>query len=463
MRIVNIIPGPIGSALEADSYYGQTLVAELRWAGHDVLLVPVLFPLGNATEDKQLNPENQPIFCSALKLYARHSMRVLSKIVPDYIWRKLDTNFLRNRLGRSVLESKFKFTDFLTDILSGEDGSFTEEINGLTDWLKNQAPAADAILISSPLLLGLVPTLKKKLNIPVFCHMGHHVEDISFLNGTPIPRISSKLRAALDKPDGLLAVSAFQKDRISSRLGIPVNKIQIITPSIELSHDVVNGANEVIVLLHGNTPQAMDSATKFIKQIYGKLSPKQIKLTLLIYTTISNRTDNYQKYKLAIQSLRPLCTSIRKLKSHKEFQSYLQSQASIFAFIHSTPYPAIDMTIIEALSYGKAVIIPTTGACQEISGFSPSILTYDERKPEDLANLIDELCTHKERCRIICEQNAKTVREYFTPSISAKSVITGISKTISQLHPVLQTSYDAEYYLPPPSNSQSSNLNNGPL
>lgn len=460
MRIVNIIPGPIGSALEADSYYGQTLVAELRWAGHDVLLVPVLFPLSDVNNNTQQNIDNQPIFCSALKLYARHSLRVLSKIIPDFIWLKLDTNILRKRIGRGVLESKNKFADFLCDILSGQDGNFKEEIFALTNWLKGQKPAADAVLISSPLLLGLVPTLKKALNIPIICHMGHHVEDISFLNGTPIPRVSSKLKTALDKPDALLAVSAFQKERISARLGVPLNKIHIITPSLDVTHEVANSANEVVVALHGNTPQAMSNADKFIKSIYTKISKKQIKLSLVIYTTVSNRTDNYSEYKLAIQCLRPLCSSIRKIKSHKEFQSYLQSQASIFAFIHSTPYPAIDMTIIEALSYGKAVVIPTTGGCREISGFSDSIITYDDKKPEDLAEHIDELCTHHERRRIICKQNARIIREYFTPSTSAKSVIDSITNTISNLHPVLQTSYDAKYYLPPSNNTHSSTINN---
>lgn len=459
MRIVNIIPGPIGSALEADSYYGQTLVAELRWAGHDVLLVPVLFPLTEKIVNDQNSPENQPIFCSALKLYARHSMRVLSRLIPDFVWLKLDTNILRKRIGRGVLESKNKFADFLSDILSGQDGNFQDEILTLAKWLKEQTPSADAVLISSPLLLGLVPTLKKQLNIPVLCHMGHHVEDISFLNGTPIPRVSSKLRAALDKPDALLAVSAFQKNRISTRLGVPVSKIHIITPSIEISHDVMNGANEVVVVLHGNTPQAMESASKHIKLIHSKLSPKQIKLSLIIYTSVSNRTENYSEYKLALQNLRPLCSTIRKLKSHKEFQTYLQSPASIFAYIHTSPYPAVDMTIIEALNYGKAVIIPNTGACPEISGFSSSILTYDaENNPEDLANQIYELCTHEERCRIICQQNSRIVRQFFTPSISAKSVIDKIAQTISTLHPVLQTSYDAEYYLPRPSNTQNNNL-----
>ncbi len=458
MRIVNIIPGPIGSALEADSYYGQTLVAELRWAGHDVLLVPVLFPLTDKSATNQNGPENQPIFCSALKLYARHSMRVLSRLVPDFIWLKLDTNILRKRIGRGVLESKNKFADFLSDILSGQDGSFQDEISNLAEWIKKQSPAADAVLISSPLLLGLVPTLKKKLNVPVICHMGHHVEDISFLNGTPIPRVASKLRTALDKPDALLAVSAFQKNRISTRLGVPLSKIHIITPSIELSHDVITGANEVVVVLNGNTPQAMDSATKHIKLIHSKLAQKQIKLSLIICTSVSTRTDNYQEYKLSLQNLRPYCTTIRKLKSHKEFQTYLQTSASIFAYIHTAPYPAVDMTIIEALSYGKAVIIPSTGACPEISGFSSSILTYAENKPEELANQIDELCTYKERCRIICQQNARIVRQYFTPSISAKSVVAAITKTISTLHPVLQTSYDAEYYLPPPSNTQNNSL-----
>ncbi|MBO7298934.1 MAG: hypothetical protein J6V41_03865 [Kiritimatiellae bacterium] len=87
-------------------------------------------------------------------------MRVLSRLIPDYIWRKFDTNILRKKIGRGVLESKNKFADFLSDILSGLDGNFKEEILELGEWLKEQAPDADAVLISSPLLLGLVPALK---------------------------------------------------------------------------------------------------------------------------------------------------------------------------------------------------------------------------------------------------------------------------------------------------------------
>lgn len=449
MRIVNIIPGPIGSALEADSYYGQTLVAELRWAGHDVLLVPVLFPLTDKLENNPNSPENPPIFCSALKLYARHSMHVLSTLIPDFVWLKLDTNILRKRIGRGVLESKNKFADFIIDILSGQNGNFKHEITHLADWIKEQKPAPDAILISSPLLLGLVPTLKKKLKVPVLCHMGHHVEDISFLNGTPIPRVASILRKALDNPDGFLAVSNFQKNRISQRLGVPLNKIHIITPSIEQSHEISNCSNEVVIVVHGNTHQAMEATSSLLKHVHARLTPKQVKISVIIYTTISTRTDNYTEYKTALQKLRPICSSIRKIKSHKEFQAYLKTSASIFAFIHSTPYPAIDMTIIEALSYGKAVIIPTCGACPEISGFSSSIITYEESKPDDLSIQIDELCSHCERRRIISLQNTRVVKQYFNPSISAKSVITSISETISHLHPNLQTSYDAQYHLPP--------------
>lgn len=458
MRIVNIIPGPIGSALEADSYYGQTLVAELRWAGHDVLLVPVLFPLSDNTGPQQTAAQNQPIFCSAIKLYARHSMPVLSKLIPDFIWKRFDTSFLRKKIGRGVLESKHKFSDFLIDIFSGQDGSFKNEINNLVDWLKQQAPAADAILISSPLLLGIVPTLKKKLDTPVLCHMGHHVEDISFLNGTPVPQVSSKLRAALDKPDGLLAISGFQKNRISSRLGVALNKIHVVAPAIEPQKEFTNlNPSEVVVVLYGNTKQAMDAATKHIKQIYSKVAKLNIKISLVIHTTVANRTSNYQEYKLALQQLRPLCVSVRKLKSYKEFQYYLKNSASIFAFIHSTPLPAFDMTIIEAISYGKTVVIPNTGACNEISSFSVSIQTYDAESKDDLANQIVELCTHKERCVILGRQNAKIVQEFFTPSIAAKSIVESISKTISNLHPNLQTSYDSEYVLPTFSNKNNLN------
>jgi hypothetical protein len=85
-----------------------------------------------------------------------------------------------------------------------------------------------------------------------------------------------------------------------------------------------------------------------------------------------------------------------------------------------------------------------------------SVLTYADNKPEELADHIYELCTHTERCKIICNQNARMVREYFSPSSSAKSVITAISDAISTLYPVMHSSYGVEYHLPSSYNNNNS-------
>ena len=48
MRILKIIPGSGDGFLCENCLRDQALVAELRWAGHDVLLVPLYLPIAGA-------------------------------------------------------------------------------------------------------------------------------------------------------------------------------------------------------------------------------------------------------------------------------------------------------------------------------------------------------------------------------------------------------------------------------
>ncbi len=89
MRIVYIIPGPAGPFFEKNSLREQALVAELRWCGHDVLFVPVLFPLNDDTPTA-LSGEADLLPIGAVRLYARQSLPTLSRHAPEWVWRAMD-------------------------------------------------------------------------------------------------------------------------------------------------------------------------------------------------------------------------------------------------------------------------------------------------------------------------------------------------------------------------------------
>ena len=95
MRIAYIIPGPAGPFFEKNSQREQALVAELRWNGHDVLFVPLLFPLKSGP--RNATPADEvPLFGGAVRVYLNHIAPALFSRMPGWLWPVLDTPALRS-------------------------------------------------------------------------------------------------------------------------------------------------------------------------------------------------------------------------------------------------------------------------------------------------------------------------------------------------------------------------------
>jgi len=84
MRIVQITPGA-GGMYCGNCFRDNTLVAEFRRAGHDVLMIPLYLPM---TLDEEDQSSGIPIFFSGVAVYLEQKFPLLGKM-PGWLHKHL--------------------------------------------------------------------------------------------------------------------------------------------------------------------------------------------------------------------------------------------------------------------------------------------------------------------------------------------------------------------------------------
>lgn len=395
MRIVYLVPGSAGPFFEKNSLREQALVAELRWCGHDVLLVPLLFPLVPGSEIKP-DTADIPILGGAVRIYSRHALPALTRYAPNWLWRKLDVPWLRRRIARRVLNSPKRFSEFMRDALDGRNGPLVAEMENLGAWLQKQRKP-DVLLLSTPFLLGTAAMLKRRVNAPVCCAMNTEVEDMAHLRGPEGILLLTKLRGMIGDADGFIPVSHFHAERIQNRFGTPESTVRTVHPGIESAdfNPAPLPAEPAIGIIVRGTSETEGLTTPRVVSLLQHLnSTPPASLKVARAAAPSNTTSRQKATAETGVKVETLPESVTKLQSF--FTPF-----TLLVFLHGTPAPAFDYLILEALASGIPVVLPDTGANSEIAAFCPAVFLYQNT---------DSLTRHAQKILSLPRSTAKALR-----------------------------------------------------
>ena len=165
MRIVSITAGAAGMFC-GSCMRDNTLASALIAMGHDALLVPTYTPI---TTDELDATHGGKVFFGGVNVYLQQSKYTswAFRRTPRFIDAFLNNRAFLKWVGRFAGSADYsKLGGVTASMLRGTDGNQRKEVGKLIDWLKSEI-RPDAVLMSNALLSGIVPELRRKLEVPI--------------------------------------------------------------------------------------------------------------------------------------------------------------------------------------------------------------------------------------------------------------------------------------------------------
>lgn len=208
----------------------NALVAEFRRQGHDVLMIPLYLPM---TLDEEDQSSGIPVFFSGINVYLEQKMPLMGKM-PDWMHKQLASpSLLKWASGRAAKTRAADLGDMTLSMIQGEEGNQAREIKELIQYLK-QHERPQIVSLSNALLVGMVRSMKRELNVQVVCML--QGED-SFLDGLPDSHRQKTwdvLAERCREVDLFIAPSRYFAELMGRRLGIPPEKMRVIYNGLQL-------------------------------------------------------------------------------------------------------------------------------------------------------------------------------------------------------------------------------------
>jgi glycosyltransferase involved in cell wall biosynthesis len=420
MKILSITAGAAGMYC-GSCLRDNALAAELLKQGHDVLLVPIYTP----TLTDEENVSQHRVFFGGISVYLEQHVP-LFRHTPKLLDRLWDSEAALNMVGRrSIAVDPKSLAELTISMLKGEEGHQRKELDKLIDWLKTES-RPDVINLPNSLLIALAGSIKRELNLPVFCTL--QGEDL-FIDGLGEPYRSEALeliRSNVEFVDGFLAVSDFYATRMCRDLGISETKMHVVPLGITFD---------------GFEKRARGASNEFVVGYFARIAPeKGLHVLAEAYRLLRQRTPE-RRLKLEIAGyLAP---------QHHEYLAGIERQmndwglggevqyrgvldrASKLAFLKGLDALSVPatydepkgMSLLEAMAAGVPVVQPRRGSFTEIVERTGGGLLLDEFDAESLASGLQALIESPSLAAELGEKAFTGVRDHYSASNMARRAI----------------------------------------
>ncbi|MSU64207.1 MAG: glycosyltransferase family 1 protein [Pedosphaera sp.] len=416
MNIVQITPGA-GSMLCGGCFRDNALVAALRRAGHQALMVPLYLPL---TLDEPDQSADVPIFYGGLNVYLEQKSVLFCRL-PRWFRQMLASRRLLKWAGTRAAKTRAEDVGELTlSMFRGEEGRQAVELDQLITWLQTQ-PKPDLICLSNVMLIGMARRLRAELGAPVACLLGG--ED-SFLDGLPKSIRDASwavLTARCRDVDLFLPPTHYFAALMSQRLQLRPDHVAVLPVGINLDGYPASRGS----------PQLEASDVAPVLGFFARMCQQKGLDTLIDAFILLKKSRAVAKLRLHVgggcgPGDEPfVAEQRRKLESagvladveffpnvdHARKIEFLQGLT-----VFSTPAlygEAFGLYLIEALAAGVPIVQPRHAAFPEIIEATGGGILCEPGNAASLAGAIEFLVLDPTRAREMGERGRQAVREKF--------------------------------------------------
>jgi len=413
MRIAYIAAGA-GGMYCGSCIHDNALAAALQKLGHEVALLPTYTPLRTDEE----NVSGSRLFYGALNVYLRHKSALFRRL-PRRFQHLLDRQRLLgwvSRLGAST--DPRGLGDLTLDVLRGEAGGQSKELDELVDWLATDY-RPDVVHVTNSMLLGLVRRLKQELDVPVVVSV--QGEDL-FLDQLPEPqkgRVEAELRHRAAEADLFVAPSCEYARRMAERLGQDGARLRIVPLGIRLDgYGVgVDRGEEA-----GDEPRPVtigylaricpEKGLHRLVEAFIALAgvdSTAAPLRLRVAGYLGPRDRRYwaeQERRLRQAGLAEAVDFVGEIDRDEKIRFLSSLDVLSVPTVYREPK---GLFALEAMAGGIPVVLPAHGSFPEMMEDTRGGLLFDPDSPEDLVKVLRRLVDDPEERRVLGDQGRTAV------------------------------------------------------
>ena len=230
MKVVHIVPGSGGTFYCQNCMRDAALVQALRRQGIDVVMVPMYLPMftdGNPAQD------HTPVFFGGINVWLQQQVPLFRK-TPRWLDRLFDSKWMLRRAAKMEGTTSATGLGAMTlSMLEGSDGNQRKEVARLVQWLAEQEKP-DVVHISNALLIGLAAEIKLALAVPVVCTLQDEDDWLDKIDPPFDQACWQAIAVCCKDVDRFISVSRWFADRMSERLNIARDRIDVVHIGIDL-------------------------------------------------------------------------------------------------------------------------------------------------------------------------------------------------------------------------------------
>jgi glycosyltransferase involved in cell wall biosynthesis len=432
VNIIQLTPGA-GAMYCGGCLRDNALVAALRKAGHQALMVPLYLPL---TLDEEDQSTGTPVFFGGINVYLQQKA-ALFRGAPGWLHDLFSSRRLLTwAAGKAAKTRAADLGELTLSMLRGEAGNQAREIGELIAWLKTQ-PRTDVVSLSNALLIGMVRRLKSELGVPVACAL--QGED-SFLDGLPESHRAACWRTLAERAaevDLFVAPSRYFGDLMRERLGLAADQVRVVYNGINLDGYEVEGQKP------DSRWQMIEGKEKDVPTLgfFARMCPEKGLDTLVEAYLLLRQRGRVGNLKLRVggscgpadgafvDSLRERLLAsglLGEVEFHPNLDraGKLEFLRSLSVFSAPARYgEAFGLYVIEALAAGVPVVQPRTAAFPELLEATGGGVLCAAGDAVALAEAVEELLLNPARARALGETGRRAVFRKFSAEAMAQATL----------------------------------------
>jgi glycosyltransferase involved in cell wall biosynthesis len=433
MRIIQITPGA-GGMYCGNCFRDNTLVAEWRRQGHEVLMIPLYLPMILDEEDQS---SGIPVFFSGINVYLEQKLPFLGKM-PEWLHKQLASPSLLKWASRRAAKTKASELGELTlSMIKGEEGRQLREIDELLNYLRRHE-RPEIICLSNALLVGMARKMKRELGLPVVCTL--QGEDY-FLDNLPESHRQATWDALSERcrdVDLFIAPSNYFAELMGRRLRIPGEKIVVIYNGLKLE---------------GWSATAIPPNPPVLGYFARMCKEKGLDLLIDAFILLKKR-NRIPQLKLHVGGAmgpgdEPF---VNDLKLHLQGNGVLgdvtffsnltkEQKQQFFRRISLMSVPAMygeafGLYLLEAWAAGVPVVQPPVAAFPELIEATGGGVVAESATPEALADAIEEILLDEAKLSGLARAARRAMEERFTAEIMARNMTEAFARVAPLKIPV---------------------------